>query len=143
VIQLAKGTWRAKKRPGEPTDAQGTMVKPDWLGPIARAVWDRQILVLRARGCESPAYSDFLALYSQAHQDLHDATALIAADGVCIVSEKTGGQYLHPAVALKNKAVDTIARFGREFGFSPTSIRDIQAGTPPDKNADKKRKYFG
>jgi P27 family predicted phage terminase small subunit len=120
------------------------MVRPEWLnGDVAIDTWNRLIAVLQGRGCESPAYIDFAAQYAQAHQDLHDARAIVAADGAVLSSEKTGGAYLNPAVALRNKALDTITKLGREFGLSPTSIRDIQAGTPPDANADKRRKFLG
>ena len=144
TISLAKGSWRAKKRPGEPTEVSGPMTSPEWLtGTVALAVWKATESVLIARGCSSPAYNAFLACFAQAHLDLVDALAIIASEG-SILTGGAGGSYLHPAVNLRNRAVETIAKFGREFGLSPTSIRDIQATSKPaDAHGDKRRKFFG
>ena len=137
-----KGTERKRPRPDEPDEIEGDMTKPDWLGPIASAKWDEMVPVLVARKTVSPAYADFLAVYCQAHQDLHDAMETIERDGMYIVSEK-GGMYQHPAVGVKHKAIDRIGKFGREFGLSPTSIRDIKVNGPKETPNKKKRFFAG
>src|SRR6266851_3520845 len=119
-ICIAKGTERKRQRPAEPDEVQGEMPKPEWLGPLASVKWDEMMAVLEGRKTVSPAYVDFLSLYCQAWQDLHDAEETIESDGEFVHSDK-GGVYQHPAVGKKHKAIERIAKFGREFGFSPTS----------------------
>lgn len=141
TLQIAKNTWRAKKRPAEPDEVDGEMERPEWLGPIAAEKWDQMIPILVGRKTVSPAYVDFLAFYCQAHQDYHDACRVIEDQGEFVHSEK-GGVYQHPAVGMRNKAIERIAKFGREFGLSPTSIRDIQVNSSGKKETGKKR-FFG
>src|SRR3990167_6988974 len=99
VLQ-ARGSWRGKPKPGQPSPVDGEFVKPDWLGPIASAKWDEMVPLLRQKGCEAPDYSDFLAIYCEAHQEVHDAMEVIAKEGMLCVSEK-GATYQHPAVGIK------------------------------------------
>ncbi len=142
AIRLAKGTDKKRPRPAEPNEVGGEMVRPEWLGPIASAVWDSTLTVLRARRTVSPAYIDFLAVYCQAHQDMHDAMDIINEEGRFVHSDK-GGVYQHPAVGMYGKAIERIGKFGREFGLSPTSIRDIQANAEIPESESKKRKFAG
>ena len=139
--QILKGSWRAKKRPFEPTEVAGEMVKPGWLGPIASAKWDEVMAVLIGRNTISPAYVDFLAAYCSAWQDYFDAIATIKQRGEFLLSA-TGGVHQHPAVGKKQKAIADIGRFGREFGLSPTSIRDIQVSAVKTQDQGKQR-FFG
>lgn len=131
ILEL-RGSKMAKGRPDEPEPVSGLPVKPAWLGEIASKKWDEIAPELAKLGVMAVAYADFLAMYCQAHQDLHDAIALIAKEGMTCMSEK-GGAYLHPAVAIKHNAIDRIAKFGREFGISPSSIRDVVKTPTKDK----------
>jgi P27 family predicted phage terminase small subunit len=120
----ARGSRKAASRPGEPEPVSGLPQKPPWLGEIASAKWDELIPALAEQGCMSATYGDFLAMYCQSHQDLHDAMKIISVEGMTCLSEK-GGAYLHPAVAIKQNAIERIAKFGREFGMSAASVRDV------------------
>jgi P27 family predicted phage terminase small subunit len=117
-------SWRANARPNEPEPSASTPEKPEWLGPIASEKWDEIVPELVKIGVMAVIYADFLAMYCQAHQDLHDAMELLSEEGMTCTSEK-GGAYLHPAVSIKQNAIDRIAKFGREFGISPASIRGV------------------
>lgn len=141
TLAIAKGSWRAKKKPGEPDEVTGEMVRPYWLGPLATEKWDELIPIMQGRGTYSPAYVDFLAAYCQAFEDMRHADDAIRQNGSeYLESEKTGALYLHPAVGIKFNAIDRMAKFGREFGLSPTSIRDIQADKAPA--ASSKKRFF-
>ena len=139
AIKLARGTYRAD-RDGSAEDVPGEMKKPAGLGEIASAVWDRTMPVLEARKTVSPAYVDFLTLYCKAHQDMHDAEQVIQSEGMFCVAQ-SGEQYPHHAVVIKHKAADTIQKIGREFGFSPASIRDV-AASPEAKGKQGKKRFF-
>ena len=117
-------SWRASARPSEPEPSSATPEKPEWLGPIASEKWDAIVPELVSLGVMATVYADFLAMYCQAHQDLHDAMKILGEEGMTCTSEK-GGAYLHPAVSIKQNAIDRIAKFGREFGISPSAIRNV------------------
>lgn len=140
ALQIARGTERKRPRPNEPDEVAGEMMKPEWLGPLASEKWDELIPIMRRRGTYSPAYVDFLAAFCQAYEDMRNADNTLRQNGSeYLVSNRTGNQYLHPAVGIKLNAIDRIAKFGREFGLSPTSIRDVQADkTQPETNSKKR-----
>jgi len=124
AILKAVGSRKAASRPNEPTPVPGAPPKPEWLDEIASAKWDEIVPLLMARGCMDVIYGDFIAMYCQAHQDLHDAIAIIKREGSTCISEK-GGAYQHPAVSQKQGAMDKILKFGKEFGISAASVRDV------------------
>lgn len=99
----------------------GVPQKPTWISelPIASAVWDRVIEDLAEVPnllCELDGGA--LALYCDAWQQYRDAAAIVAKSGVVAKSEK-GGEYMHPAVGVRNKARDAILRIGAKFGLDP------------------------
>jgi P27 family predicted phage terminase small subunit len=142
TLRIARGTDKKRPRPNEPEEVSGEMIKPEWLGVFASEKWDELIPILRGRRTYAPAYVDFLAAFCQAYDDMRRADAAITANGdEYLTSEKTGALYLHPAVGIKLNAIDRMAKFGREFGLSPTSIRDIQADK--EKAVSGKSGYFG
>ena len=120
----ARGSRKASSRPGEPDPAEGVPTKPKWLGTVASAKWDEIVPALVELGVMAVIYGDFIAMYCQAHQDLRDAMKIIESEGMICVSEK-GGAYQHPAVSMKQSAIDRIAKFGREFGMSASAVRDV------------------
>lgn len=139
----ARGSRLAKLRPGEPQPDTAIPKKPEWLGPIASDKWDEVVPALVELGVMAVVYGDFIAMYCQAHQDLHDAMQILNQSGMTCLSEK-GGEYLHPAVSIKQNAIDRIARFGKEFGMSPSAVRDVTKTPGSDKktslaNAARKR----
>lgn len=127
-----RGSRWAASRPGEPDARPGLPSKPAWLGSVASEKWDEILPALEEMGVMAAVYGDFLAMYCQAHQDLHDAQEIINREGMTCQSEK-GGAYMHPAVAIKQNAIERIAKFGREFGMSASSIRDVTKTTRGDK----------
>ena len=130
----ARGSWKAKSRPSEPEAVEGVPVKPEWLGLIASAKWDEIVPALVKQGVMAVLYGDFISMYCQAHQDFHDAMAIIKREGLVCFSEK-GGAYQHPAVGIKQNAIREIARFGSDFGMSASSIRDVIK--TPDRTAKR------
>lgn len=120
-----RGSKYAKSRPGEPTPPEGSPVKPGWLQGVASETWDRLIPILADAGVLSPLYADFLSMFCLAVEDLRKAEAIVKTEGMILKSEKTGSQYLHPAAGLKLNAIERLAKFGREFGMSPSAIRSV------------------
>lgn len=111
---------------------------PDWLGDIARQVWIDDAPRLRAIGLLTELDLRAFALYCEAWQELFDAKKQIDESGLIATSEK-GGEYQHPAVGIKNKAIERIRRLGAEFGMTPSSRTGI---TVNKETASPKSKHF-
>lgn len=122
-----EGTFREDRHGGGVRVPDGAPLKPDWLGEIASRMWDERIEQLMAvDGLLSPMDGPALALYCDAWQQFHDASQIIAQQGMVAVSEK-GAEYQHPAVGIANKARDAIAKLGAKFGMTPSD----RAGLKP------------
>lgn len=140
-LKIARGTAR-KDRSGKVIPARiGFPNKPEWLGLIASAKWDETVLILEAEGLLSPTYGDCIAMYCHAFQDLHNAERVLEAEGEYCHSEK-GGIYQHPAVGVRNKAIERILKFGRQLGLTPASIMHVQKNEKHETPSTKKR-FFG
>lgn len=140
-IKLARGTYRRDRDAGGEQQPQpGRPEKPSGMGPVASAKWDEIVALLEAEGQLSPLYGDFIAEYCRAHQDVADAERIIADEGEICVSEK-GGRYQHPAVGMKNKAIDRLMKFGRQLGVSAQSVKHVQKA-PKRETSDSKKRFF-
>lgn len=118
----------------------GRPVKPDGLGDVASAKWDQVIKHLEKESQLAPAYGDFIEMYCKAFQDLHDAESRLEIDGEYCQGEK-GGVYQHPAVGVKNKAIERILKFGRQLGMSGASAPHVQK--TEKKEETTKKRFFG
>jgi P27 family predicted phage terminase small subunit len=118
--ELAKrGSWRAKGRESEATPPNELPQCPNWLADIGRVKWQECIEILsKTKGLVTQLDGDFLALYCEAFEDFSDARDEIGRNGSTCKSLK-GGQYQHPAVGRKNKAIERMRQFGALFGMSP------------------------
>ena len=65
---------------------------------------------------------------------------IIEQEGEICESEK-GGKYQHPAVGMKNKAIDRIMKFGRQLGVCAETIKHVQKAKKPE-TANKKKRFF-
>ena len=127
ALKLIEGTYREDRHGGIHVPP-GAPAKPDWLGPIASAVWDERVEELMTiPGLLSPMDGPALATYCHAWQRFHDAQAEIELSGsITCVSEK-GGEYMHPAVATQHKAIELIAKIGAKFGMTPSDRAGLRA----------------
>lgn len=140
-LKIARGTARKDRASKASSVIAGRPVKPGWLGERASEKWDETILLLEAESQCSPTYGDFLAMYCHAHQEFYDASRVIEDEGAYVHSEK-GGVYQHPAVGVRNQAIDRIMKFGRQLGLSAQSIKFVQKTEKQDTTSTKKR-FFG
>lgn len=118
-------------------DAPLELPCPEWLGPIAEAKWREVLQTIAGSPVVLQAVdADFLAMYCQAFQDLHDAMEDIAENGSTVTAD-SGAEYPSPAIARKNKAIDNIRRFGIELNLSPKR----RAVKPKSQPVQQPRKY--
>lgn len=110
------------KRQGEAAPAPVVSIPqpPDWLGPVGKEVWGKVAESLYRIGCLTGVDTNLLALYCEAWDEFFAARAEIEKSGIVAMSDK-GAEYQHPAVGIKNKAIQRIKQLGGEFGMSPAS----------------------
>ena len=115
------------KRPlpeGEPMPGIGLIPSaPEWLGKIGTAVWNEESPKLRAAGLLTSVDSRALSLYCEAWDDFFEARQHIEKNGSIAIGKN--GPYQHPAVGMKNKAIQRIKQIGAEFGMTPSSRTGI------------------
>lgn len=107
---------------------------PEWLGKIGKAKWRELAPHLYPIGLLTAVDVDALALYCEAWDELFAMRALIDESGAVAVSEK-GGEYQHPAVGIKNKAIQRIKQFGALFGVGPATRVGLNVA-PPNESDD-------
>lgn len=111
----------------EPKPAAGVATCPGWLGEIGRAKWQELVPHLGAVGLFTILDSDTLSLYCEAWDEFFAAREWIEKSGLVAMSEK-GGEYQHPAVGIKNKAIARIRQFANDFGMTPAARVGLHAG---------------
>lgn len=110
----------------------GVPLKPDWIAgkPIASCVWDETLAELAVvPGLLSRLDAGALALYCDSWQQFHDASKIIDGEGLVATSEK-GSVYQHPAVGIRNKALEAILKVGSKFGMDPPSREGMIVSGP-------------
>lgn len=110
-----------------PPTLESVPVAPGWLGDKGKEKWAELAAPLHAIGCLAETDQDALAMYCEAWDDLFAAKVMIAKDGVVATGEK-GGQYIHPAVNVKNAAITRIRQFGALFGIGPANRVGLNLG---------------
>lgn len=133
------------KRPlngDEPQFPPGTPTCPEWLGDIARAKWFELLGVLtKVPGLLRSGDGEALALYCEAYEEMRLAQDAINQEGMIVTSEK-GGRYQHPAVGIKNRAIQRMGRIGALFGLSPSDRAALRIKDEPPKTKEGKSRFF-
>lgn len=103
---------------------------PEWLGAIGQVKWQEIIELMMAseKFDVEKLDADCLSMYCEAHDDLHAAMEIVESEGA-IATSHTGSLYPHPAVGMKNRAIERIRKFGRELGINP-AVRKAQRQKP-------------
>lgn len=112
---------------------------PDWLGEVGRGVWADVCPKLMGSGLLTAVDVGVLAMYCEAWDEFFEAREHIAKHGLIAVGEK-GAEYQHPAVGIKNKAIQRIKQIGAEFGMTPSSRTGISL--TPQKAVDPLDQYL-
>lgn len=119
AVKIANGTFR-RDRDSALAMPAADHTPPGWLSEGSRAVWANVVKDLSAvDGLLCTVDSFALARYCDDWVEYWAAVALVEEEGMVAFSEK-GGAYQHPAVGIKNKAAERMARFEARFGMTPS-----------------------
>lgn len=112
---------------------EGRPLCPEWLNEDGRAHWERTVhLLQQVPGLLSLLDEDALTSYAEAWQEFHGAMREIEQVGATAISDK-GLPYQHPAVGRKNKALERIRHYQRQFGFTPDARKKMKIETRQDE----------
>jgi P27 family predicted phage terminase small subunit len=132
-----RGSWRAKKRSGEPTPPVECPPCPDFLKGEAKREWQRLTQTLLEQKLLTQLDRGLLAAWCEAWAEFLETRKLLDREGYTTVTD-SGTVLAHPVVWVKNAAVARLLQIAGQFGLSPaarTRIRQVHDGTP--KNADR------
>lgn len=121
ALKLVQGTYRADRAPNnEPMPEPAVPSCPSWLGREAKREWRRIVPELEQLGLLSRIDRSALAAYCQAYGEWWEMEREIQKNGRVQVTD-TGYEVIRPCVGIRDRALDRMYRYLREFGLSPSS----------------------
>ena len=133
-ILNARGSWRGKKREGEPKFADGVGPCPSWLSKPGQEEWRRVVKQLKGSGLVQQVDRAALAVYCEAWGEFVDLVDTIAA---------LGHQEAWRLVPMKNDAARRVIAAADRFGFSPAARARVKAPErQPAEDGEGKARFF-
>lgn len=133
ALKLIQGTYRKDRAAhNEPTPDVSIPTCPSFLKPAAKREWRRITKELEALGLISQIDRAVLAVYCQAYATWQEMEKIIERDGA-VQSTSTGYLAQHPAVSMRDKAIEQMMKAAAQFGFTPSSRTRVSV---PEKKKD-------
>lgn len=104
---------------------------PAFLGPEAKAEWERIIPHLVQGGILTEVDRAGLTVYCVAFGDLAEAEAALRIQGK-LVKSPSGYPIQNPNLAISNRAREQLAKMCPEFGMTPSSRTRVATSRPKD-----------
>jgi P27 family predicted phage terminase small subunit len=124
----------------EPKFENALPIVPEHLSDEAKVEWGRIANELHEAGMLTRLDRAGLAAYCQAYADWVDAERNLKAYGK--VLKYPSGPQQSPYLAMRNKALELMLKFGAEFGMTPSSRSRVSVPADAGKN-DPAKKYIG
>lgn len=125
----------------EPKFRQAIPRVPRHLNREARAEWKRVVYELHGAGLLTRIDRAALAAYCQAWSTWVLASKQVEDEGITLTTEK-GYVYPHPAVGVRERAMEQMRRFMVEFGMTPSSRSRVKVEKPEEPD-ELERLLFG
>ena len=136
-VLKARGSWRAKKREGEPKFTDGVGPAPSFLSKEGKAEWQRVAKLLTGSGLAQRVDRAALAVYCEAWGEFVDLVDALAARAF------EEGMQRRSAVAEKNAAAQRVLATADRFGFSPAARARVKAPErQPAADGEGKARFF-
>jgi len=114
----------------------GVPTCPKHLDKAAKAEWRRVSAELYACGLLTTVDRAALAAYCTAWSRWAAAEEQIAAQGLVIISPKSGYPVQNPYVGIANTSLDIMRKFAVEFGMTPSSRSRISVAESKSPSTD-------
>jgi P27 family predicted phage terminase small subunit len=138
------GTWRGKKRQGEPKVDIAVPDAPDWLSDEAKAAWDELATVLAPMMVVSPSDAISLAQLAEYLAQWKKATAALKRYGEVMPTRDESGKIVgfrrSPWVAMQMEYGLMLRRLMAEFGMTPSARARLGNNAEDPKEALFSRK---
>ena len=122
-LKVIEGERESRINRNEPLPGEGKPVKPKGMTPGAVKVWDEMAPDLIDKGCLTPwdvyafeALCEAIANFRQC-RDLNEA--FDSGEGKFIARGAAGGLIKNPYHQMMRDHIETIAKLGSRFGFTP------------------------
>lgn len=127
-VKRLRGTYRADRAaPAEPAPDVVAPNCPRWLDPVAKREWRYVVRELVAMRVMARIDRDALAAYCQAYAEWRAMQEVLDLHGYIQIVGQSGYLAPRPEVAIRNKAIDRMHRYMREFGMTPSSRTRVSA----------------
>ena len=133
ILEL-NGSWRAKKRRGEPRPKVKAPSCPSWLGVSGKRLWRELTPRLLKIGLVSELDRTLLAALCHSYEMFRQARTTVLAEGLTTTTDK-GNIVQHPAVGAMNTAWGQMVKAAAEFGLSPASRARFDVDIPKPEDA--------
>lgn len=117
------------KEANEPRPPRDCPACPSWLDARAKRKWASLCGVLNEMGVLTLVDGDYLACYCDAYSRLLRYTAFLRKNGDTTTSPK-GYVLQAPEVAMRNRAIDDLKKYGSELGIGASSRTKIEVKKP-------------
>ena len=141
-----RGSWRAKKRQGEPKPERSRPQCPRWLRKEAKRIWEELIPQIDEMGILGRCDRHALARYCQALANWRLAEEWVMEHGDVYPEKNEKGEVIgvkeYPQVGKSIRLAEMLLRLEKQFGLNPAARAGL--GTvrePPDPN-DPKARFF-
>ena len=138
------GTWRGKKRQGEPKVDIAVPDAPDWLSDEAKEAWEELASVLAPMMVVSPSDAISLAQLAEYLAQWKKATAALKRYGEVMPTRDENGKIVgfrrSPWVAMQMEYGLMLRRLMAEFGMTPSARARLGSNGEDPKEALFSRK---
>lgn len=122
-LKVIEGTRESRINRDEPLPSEGKAVKPEGMTPAAGEIWDGLAPDLMDKGCLTPWDVYTFEAFCEAVAQYHECRRLLYASqsdyGPFVERGAAGGVIKSPYHQMMRDCVETMAKIGSRFGFTP------------------------
>lgn len=137
-LKVIAGTMRKhRENPAEPVATGDWPETPAWLSKGAAAIFEQTCAVMAKLGTLSSEFSDAIADYASAVDEVITSTAIIEDLGATYQTTTASGDVMfrrRPEVAMRSDAMKRAQSLRAELGLGPVSISKVSAKKQPEQN---------
>ena len=139
-IKKLKGTYRKCRDKDSPPPSESTLIAPKWLNKRAKGIFNTLRQRLESLNMGSQSYTESVSLLASRMEEVKRYTEIVESEGYMTERADRNGTViikLHPAVRMREAAMNHAHKLLIEFGLTAASIQRI--GKPP---GPKKKNAF-